>query len=1297
MVGVGARILVPENSATAPPHVASAERSQLPTQLRTELCQWLSESKSEALIGKANWRSRATPMALGEQKRGSPTKPRPVVIRKCTAPNKHQVQSSTLKWLSESGPVVPAAAADQGNGRSLKEARARCTGSRTLDATKENSATAPPHVASAERSQTARRGSGSGERRTSTVAAAQLTMGCEDGQDCAGVFVAQYQFQHELPAGMLEQQGLHGCLLQDATGLRFFSGAEIAAVHGAVQPVLLLASRHDQMRLLGNAIAVPHAAAALAQACRLMRCPGAPDMMLATQWCLADRLRCSTTALIPVTTGWILCRQDQIPEVIQTLQVSEPDALQVDGPEVFVEVLFHTPGQDVATSLAAPAGLPVARLIGATGNYRNTETGFDALPKLPSAAATCLQVPGAPSLNMSGFIGGSGVQSGLCTVLTHATVYLVDHSGPRSWSQLLHVFRALDPDHDPNCCLGVYSLSGQRLTDHKTFGSCIVALSEDEDVPAFSLRQLAAHVSKVAVFRQDDTVCFRGPSCAAGDLWMGFPFQLLSALGWGSEIEGLPPRDHVPVAFRLQPLQGRPIMPADLLHNQCRVWLFISQVEDNTCSIGEPAIEVEIQLLACRLWIGRLPGATTLQNISDWWQCASVACALPGRHRVFSGPHPHDPAATIAEVAAQTTASVIRKTGHLLVTIQPQIIGGGVKDENVQLAKTKVATLLLDRGVSLPETSVTADNLVPKLGSAACLKILSGTDTAQQWLELKNVASTVGVPLPQGDNRTEKAAKRLQRAVRRRRLTGSPEVRACDFTLEEGSWVGIDGAPAAILQTASHNSEGVLLLDAREATSVDLDLLRNIESDALCVVIPGHDCPDPESCCGTISVPARHRASGQTHLLAACYHNVGSTNLEPHVQHGTDITVTGTTCCTFSMHSSDFAQEEWQEVVRAPVRTAAEAFRKAGVHQAFNDPWSRQYRCDGRPSQPHLSDTCSFNAKVTTALLRPLLQQSGFNSVFLIPKTWDRQLLPGWSVVWLTGDKTDSAKQAGLIAEQHGLVRSRARFGVRVPVASFDKVFRQLRPGMEPPVSVTVKTMFKAGPFPAGTTADDIVAWAAKLQWPAKALKSLGPTFWLLGAESQPPAQTTRFNSTPVLISEVKGREQKRPVIQAGGPLPQPQPAAQSSPDPWLENDPWSQYKATTAVMRPPSIPGPAPRSTSSAAPPLDHHLAGRMHTTESRLAELEQNLQALRDDQLKAAAERQQDRVQTASEIQSVRGEVQSLGASLQLQLQSNLDGLRNAQSQQEQQMNSGMQELKALILACHENKKARTCDHDL
>ena len=86
---------------------------------------------------------------------------------------------------------------------------------------------------------------------------AQYRVKTVDGH--ASTFLAMYQSQHTLPEHMISSRGILGCLLQHQGCLRFFAGAEIASLHGAVQPVLLEADAQVQMRMLGNAIAVPHA------------------------------------------------------------------------------------------------------------------------------------------------------------------------------------------------------------------------------------------------------------------------------------------------------------------------------------------------------------------------------------------------------------------------------------------------------------------------------------------------------------------------------------------------------------------------------------------------------------------------------------------------------------------------------------------------------------------------------------------------------------------------------------------------------------------------------------------------------------------------------------------------------------------------------------------------------------------------------------------------------------------------------------------------------------------------------
>ena len=122
-------------------------------------------------------------------------------------------------------------------------------------------------------------------------------------------------------------------------------------------------------------------------------------------------------------------------------------------------------------------------------------------------------------------------------------------------------------------------------------------------------------------------------------------------------------------------------------------------------------------------------------------------------------------------------------------------------------------------------------------------------------------------------------------------------------------------------------------------------------------------CPDPDSCGGAISVPVVHVESGQSNLLAACYHNLGETEVRPHFQHGSKVQVDGTVCCSFAMYSDEPAGgRKWADAVQAPVRTVVEIFKQGGLDHALSNPWGRSFRAKGRPSQPQFADSFQFFA-----------------------------------------------------------------------------------------------------------------------------------------------------------------------------------------------------------------------------------------------------------------------------------------------------------------------------------------------
>ena len=78
-------------------------------------------------------------------------------------------------------------------------------------------------------------------------------------QSVFGCIMASYGSAHELPSGILQQFGLYGTILAQAKGLRFLSTPVIAISFSALMPFWMPLNHKETMKMLGNAIAIPHA------------------------------------------------------------------------------------------------------------------------------------------------------------------------------------------------------------------------------------------------------------------------------------------------------------------------------------------------------------------------------------------------------------------------------------------------------------------------------------------------------------------------------------------------------------------------------------------------------------------------------------------------------------------------------------------------------------------------------------------------------------------------------------------------------------------------------------------------------------------------------------------------------------------------------------------------------------------------------------------------------------------------------------------------------------------------------
>ena len=334
-------------------------------------------------------------------------------------------------------------------------------------------------------------------------------------------------------------------------------------------------------------------------------------------------------------------------------------------------------------------------------------------------------------------------------------------------------------------------------------------------------------------------------------------------------------------------------------------------------------------------------------------------CDLPHGCRVFSGPFPLPEGLCVYGLDPGVRRCIVRKSGARLLSIHPEVRGGGAKDADRTLVSTRVASLLLGSGVPLSDVTPAVEGLVAAAGVPACLEALS---------------------VPESKD-------------------GQFAVNATDLP---GIWSGMDEEPVGIVECIDAHSSGAVLLDAGEASPEAIARLRALDAEVLCIIVPGHACPDPSSCSGTVSVPVKHRDTGASHLLAACYHNVGQTDAEPYFGEEAKVEVAGMICCSFTMYKEYSAQDEWAQACRAPVRSVIEAFRSAGVVNAIQHPWGRSFRLGTRPAASERADSFQFHGKVPESSLQPLLQVSGYKRVFMVPKTWTRAPLPGWQIVWMS-------------------------------------------------------------------------------------------------------------------------------------------------------------------------------------------------------------------------------------------------------------------------------------------------------
>ena len=680
------------------------------------------------------------------------------------------------------------------------------------------------------------------------------------------------------------------------------------------------------------------------------------------------------------------------------------------------------------------------------------------------------------------------------------------------------------------------------------------------------------------------------------------------------------------------------------------------------------------------------------------WTAASNATHSRPASRVYTGPHPLPPDLTLATLQQSGCRLYrVRPSGLLVLTVQPEIRGGGAKTESVEWAKARLAGLCLHQGVELKTTTTFVESFVTKAIAKKLAVLLTSEPSETSWQALLDLAGETGVEVPLPANGHAKAEARIKKGLANRKLVLPPQVSVEDVAISPGFFKNQDNTDTTILTSLRPGASGILLTSHDRASEV-LDTVGWGQADELGLLVLGHKCPNPDTCGGLVSFPAVARSTGDQLLLAACLHNIGSSAVKTSLTTDGKVELPNVAICSFEVFAKELDTTAWQKIAQSPVRSVLEVFAEAGAPHAFHSPWSRRFRLQGQPSQPSLADQVSFMAKVDEEDLPKVLALSGHNSVYCAPRTSDMKLSMAYSVVWLGPHRADCIKAAMQVQDQCGMVCARGRYGLRVAAASYDRVHAQLRPGVAIPNRVNIQGTYKVGPIPRSAGQKEVMAWTQQIGWKAKVLKMVGPQHWILGAETPPPPGTLGWNGATLLATALDAHSQPRTAVQSGR-VPKPlggHLAVDSAPtrhqsgggepaDPWQNFDPWRGAK----------LPGKQDSKPVAEARSVTGPVETRFQHQDQRLAALEQGMSDLRAEHAKA---REEDRQQQAAQHTALEGQVAGLARQFSEQLKASMQLVQDAQLRQQEQMQTAMDELKSLIVAQPAPaRKARREESDL
>ena len=551
--------------------------------------------------------------------------------------------------------------------------------------------------------------------------------------------------------------------------------------------------------------------------------------------------------------------------------------------------------------------------------------------------------------------------------------------------------------------------------------------------------------------------------------------------------------------------------------------------------------------------------------------------------------------------------------------------GNGTKVQQRAVQQNALASTLLDHGFNLAWTTKTVETIMEKFGLGKLQTVNAQPMGNAKIQAVLTMCKEAGIAIPEPAK--PKSGNDIPGSVqqKKKKRTSEFKLNPADYSLVEGFFTREDGSAMPQASQIIPQSCGICMQTPAQA-EVWVREGQKISADELGLLVLGSigvptGLPSEE-----ITFPC-YNNDGQMVLITATLIQVGAKTTQ-HKQ-GDPKQVPSETCSlvAVTLYREDWQDEDWRAITSNPTAFVRKQLEAEGLANGIQAVWGKSLRHQRAPATPIQALTVQVHLTVEDGLLERLMARSGFNRLFLTPKTQSGRLNPAYKVIWIPGDIPKMTSMSTKCQACLGLVRGRQGkgYGLRFHMDKHEAAWKVLMPGMTPPQNTPGDKVYKLQNLPFGCTKLMLQNWLEAMQWAACPIRALGPQTWIVRSADDLPPGILMFNSSPILARLLPPREQQTPDKILLGPRPKPSVVPHG--DPWHQGqDPWAHY-------------GPAKTIASNSAapmPPQQGPTEKRLQEQDAKIANIQANLDQLTqaqqhhakqiDSQLKQAEQREKE-----------------------------------------------------------------------